>query len=53
MKMCSERYAVNLQENAHAWQSYQNHTLCWCSPGNLLHISEYFIKGTPLDGLLQ
>ena len=27
MKMCSERYPVNLQENAHAWQSYQNHTL--------------------------
>ena len=27
MKMCSERYAVNLQENAHAWQLYRNHTL--------------------------
>ena len=27
MKMCCERYVVNLQENAHAWQFYQNHTL--------------------------
>ena len=27
MTMCSERYAVNLQENTHAWQLYRNHTL--------------------------
>ena len=27
MKMCSERYVVNLKENAHAWQLDPNHTL--------------------------
>ena len=27
MKMCSERYAVNLQENVDVWQLYRNHTL--------------------------
>ena len=27
MKMCSERYAEKLLENAQTWQLYRNHTL--------------------------
>ena len=50
MKMCFERYTVNLQEMP-MHGSFIEITF-WCSPENLLHISEYLI-GTLLKRLLR
>ena len=53
MEMCSETYAVNLQENAHVWQLYQNNTLVLVFSWELLHFFKYHLIGIPLERLIR